>query len=104
MFLIELIGDAIIDAWFALMQWIIPEKMPGKHTRIILKIIVGLFTGILFLSVVLGVFAIISDDADTKQMGRYMVFIPLAISAVQIVVGIIHYYILLSKIPLQSFI
>lgn len=89
MFLIELIGDAIIDAWFAFMQWIVPEKALGKHTRIILKIIAGLFSCVLFLSLATGVFAIISDDPDTKQLGRYMVFIPLGISAVQIVLGII---------------
>ena len=89
MFLIELIGDAIIDAWFALMQWIVPKKALGKHTRIILKIIAGLFSCVLFLSLAIGVLAIISDDPDTKQLGRYMVFIPLGISAVQIVLGII---------------
>lgn len=37
----------------------------------------------------LGVFALISDDAYTKSVGRYMVFIPLAISVVQILFGII---------------
>jgi len=89
MFLIELIGDAIIDAWFALMQWIVPKKALGKRTRIILKVIVGFFSCVLFLSLALGVFAIISDDPDTKQLGRYMVFIPLGISAVQIVLGMI---------------
>jgi hypothetical protein len=38
---------------------------------------------------VIGIFALISDDPFTKQIGRYMVFIPLVISAVQIPLGII---------------
>ena len=89
MFFIELICDAIIDLWFALMQWIIPEKAFGKYARIILKVVVGLFSSVLFISMALGVFAIISDDPDTKQLGRYMIFIPLGISVVQIVLGIV---------------
>lgn len=42
-FLIELIGDAIVDMWFAAMQWIIPEKFLGKGVRITLKLIIGVF-------------------------------------------------------------
>ena len=37
----------------------------------------------------LGVFALISDDIYVKQIGRYMFFVPLIISAVQIFFGII---------------
>ncbi len=37
----------------------------------------------------LGVFAIISPDPDTHRLGQYMVFVPLGISIIQIVVGII---------------
>jgi len=38
---------------------------------------------------ILGFFAIISPDPDTHSVGKYMFFIPLGISAVQIVLGII---------------
>lgn len=89
MFLIELIGDAIIDAWFDVMQWIVPERVVGKYTRIIIKIIVGIFTCLLFLSMLLGLFAIVSDDPYTKQLGKYMIFIPLGVSVLQIIFGII---------------
>ena len=88
MFLIELIGDAIVDVWFAVMQWIIPEKTLSKGTRIVLKLIVSVFPLLLFMTMVLGIFAVISDDPSTRQAGRCMIFIPLGISAVQILFGI----------------
>ena len=87
--LFELIGDMIFDMWFAVMQWIIPEKILSKHAQNILKVIVGVFSCLLFITMVLGLFAIISDDVYTKHIGKYMIFIPLGISAVQILIGII---------------
>ena len=88
-FLPELIFDSILEGYFALMQWIVPQKWIGKHFQTALKIIVGIITFFLFLIMLLGIFALISDDAYTKSVGRYMVFIPLAISVVQILFGII---------------
>ena len=88
-FLIDFIFESIVDGYFALMQWIIPKRWIGKHFQTALKIIVGIITFFLFLIMLLGIFALISDDAYTKSVGRYMVFIPLAISVVQILFGII---------------
>lgn len=88
-FLIEFIFESIVEGYFALMQWIIPKKWIGEHFHTALKIIVGIITFFLFLSMLLGIFALISDDACTKSVGRYMVFIPIAISVVQIILGII---------------
>lgn len=88
-FLPELIFEAILEGYFTLMQWIIPQKWIGKHFRTALKIIVGIITFFLFLIMLLGILALISDDAYTKSVGRYMVFVPLAISTVQILFGII---------------
>jgi len=87
--LFELIGDLLIDMWFAVMQWIVPEKILCKRTRSILKVIIGVFSCLMLITMVLGLFAIISDDAYTKHVGKYMIFIPLGISAIQIVLGII---------------
>ena len=87
--MIELIGDTIVDLWFAAMQWIIPKKLLSKGVRIVLKLLIGVFSFLLFIAMILGVFALISDDPSTRQAGRCMVFIPLGISAVQIILGII---------------
>ena len=95
--LLELIFEAIIDGCFYSMQRIIPEKWLGKNFRIILKILVGIFSVILFISIFLGLFALISDDSDTKEIGRYLVFIPLAISGFQIFLGIIVHIITNKK-------
>ncbi len=79
------------------MQWIVPEKTFSKGFRTALKIFVGIFTVILFLSMFLGIFALVSDDKDTNRLGKFMVFIPLGISAVQIILGIIVHYITKKK-------
>lgn len=87
--LFELIGDLIFEMWFAIMQWIIPEKILSKRTQNLLKIIVSVFSFLLFIITVLGLFAIISDDVYTKHIGKYMFFISFGISVVQILIGII---------------
>jgi hypothetical protein len=87
-FLIELMIDMIIDMWFYAMERIVPEKTLSKGTRIVLKLIVSVFSLLLFMTMVLGIFAVISDDPSTRQAGRCMIFIPLGISAVQILLGI----------------
>lgn len=89
MFIFELIGDFIIDAWIEVMQWIVPEKSIGKIARIILKTVACIFTLLLFFTLIFGIIAILSDDAYTHLIGKYMVFIPLCISTVQIILGII---------------
>ena len=89
MFIFELIIDSIVDCWFDIMEWIVPKKSIGKIARIILKTVVCIFTLLLFISMIFGVFAIFSDDPYTHLIGKYMVFIPLCISAVQIFLGII---------------
>ena len=88
-FLFEFIFDSIIEGYFALMQWIIPKKSISDRTRVVLKIFVYIFTALLFAIMFFGIFAIISDDEYTKSIGRYMLYIPLAISLVQIVFGVI---------------
>ncbi len=88
-FSLELLVDGIIEGWLYLMEWIIPERYISRTFKNILKILVSIFSILLLSVMILGVFAIISDDAYTKQIGRYMVFIPLGISAVQIFLGII---------------
>ena len=89
MFLLELLFDGIIDGWFALMQWIVPEKTSGKRIRMILKLCIEVFVCILFFIMVIAFLAILSDDPYTKQCGQTMIFISLTISVLQILFGII---------------
>ena len=88
-FPLELLVDAIIEGWFFLMEWIIPEQYLSRTFRTVLRILVWVFSALLLFIMLLGVFALISDDIYVKQIGKYMLFIPLGISAVQIVFGII---------------
>ena len=89
LFPLELLVDGIIEGWFYLMEWIIPERYLTRTFRIVLKVFVWIFSALLLFIIFLGIFAIISPDPDTHLLGRYMVFVPLGISAVQILLGII---------------
>lgn len=71
------------------MEWIIPERYISRKLRLILKLIVWIFSVALLCIAVLGVLTVVSDDAYEKRIGRYMIFVPLAISAGQILLGII---------------
>ena len=88
-FPLELLVDAIIEGWFFLMEWIIPEQYLSRTFRTVLRILVWVFSALLLFIMLLGVFALISDDIYVRQIGKYMLFIPLGISTVQIVFGII---------------
>ena len=88
-FPLKLFGDAIIEGWFFLMEWIIPERYLSRTIRTVLRILVWVFSALLLFIMLLGVFALISDDIYVRQIGKYMLFIPLGISAVQIIFGII---------------
>lgn len=86
---IELIFEGICDGWFYLMQWIVPDKMANKRFRMILKILVGIFSIGLLITTLIGLVIMFSNDEQTKGIGKYMVFVPLVISVLQILVGII---------------
>jgi len=88
-FPLELLVDGILDGWFALMQWIVPERCASRAFRIAIKIFALIMSCLLFLVMFMGVFAVISADPYTRLIGKYMIFVPLGISALQIAVGVI---------------
>ncbi len=86
---LEFIVDAIIDLWFEAMLLIIPERAKGKPLHKLIKIAVWTFACLLFVIMGIGFFGLFSNDPDTKQLAQYIVFIPLGISGVQIIAGLI---------------
>ena len=88
-FPLEIMVDGIVEGWFFLMEWIVPKRYISHALQNVLKILVWIFSALLFLIMMLGVFAIISPDPYTHEMGKYMIFIPLGISAIQIALGIV---------------
>lgn len=86
---IDLLFEWLVESWFALMRWIIPERFLGRKFRFALKLLVGIFSCLLYMMMFIGLFALISRDESTRQIGRYMVLIPLSISAIQIGLGVL---------------
>ena len=81
--------DCIIEGWFYLMVSIVPERCLSRTLRTIIKIFVWIFSILITFIMILGFLAIISPEPETHSVGKYMFFIPLGISAIQIVLGII---------------
>ena len=88
-FFIEWIIEDILYAWFELMQWIVPEKFLNKYVKLVMKILVWIFSGVVLSVFFIGIVALFDDEPEVNSFGRYMVFISLGISAVQIILGIV---------------
>ena len=86
---LEFIVDVIIDLWFEAMLLIIPERAKSKLVHRLIKIAVWTFACLLFIVMGIGFFGLFSSDADTKHLAKCMVFIPLGISGLQIIAGLI---------------
>ena len=89
LFPLEFLVDCIIEGWFYLMVSIVPERCLSRTLRTVIKILVWIFSILLTFIMLLGFLAIISPESDTRLLGKYMFFIPLGISAIQIILGII---------------
>ena len=71
----ELIFDLIFDGWINLMQMIVPERTSNKNFRIILKILVYIFTSVLLFSIVIGLFALILNDGGAVTTNEILSFL-----------------------------
>ena len=91
-FLLELLFEGIFElilySYIKLMQLIIPKKTVSQKARKIIKIIVSGFSTILIFTIIIGIALFTEEDPYIQNLGKYMTFIPLAIIAVQILLGI----------------
>jgi hypothetical protein len=88
LFPVEALLDLIIGGWFELMQMIVPDKFITKGLWITLKIIVYIFSIAVFVVFILGLFAALLTEATVFDLWK-LIFIPLEISVVQILLGIV---------------
>lgn len=85
---LELLVDWIFESWFSLMQWIIPEKRFSKKTENILKVIVFVFSMVLLVTFIIGMLAAALTEATVLELWK-LTLLPLGISLVQIILGVI---------------
>ncbi len=88
-FLIDFIVLSIVEFWFRLMQLLIPERMQSKNLRKIIKVLVFIFSCILFVLMIIALVGMIFGDDYTRMVSKKMFFILLGTSAVQIGLGLI---------------
>ena len=79
----ELIGHCYIK----LMQLIVPDKTVSQKTKKTIKNIATTFAVLLAVVVIIGLVLLIQEDPFIKNIGKYMTYIPLAIMALQVLVG-----------------
>lgn len=84
----EFIAEFIINGYVSLMQQIIPERHTGKLARSLLKAIVAIFSAVLFSVFLIGILIAAFTEATVMNLWK-LIFIPLGISLVQIILGII---------------
>lgn len=87
-FIFEVIGEAILEGWMALMQWCVPRKSLSHKVSFVLRTFVNIFSVVL-LCMLVGLIMWVSEDRLITQIGKYMLLICLGISAVQISLGLI---------------
>ena len=93
---IEYLLELIIDGWFSLMQWIIPEKFINKGIKIVLRVIVWIVSFALLVILIIGLLAALLTEATVFDLWK-LIFIPLAISLVQIILGVVVRYVINKK-------
>ena len=94
-FVLEGILEGVLEGWFYLMTLIVPKEMNNVKVRKTLKIIVGVFSALLFVSMFLGLLMFISAESEMefRILGKRIFFISVGISIAQILLGIISRYI-----------
>ena len=88
LFPFELLFDFIVDGYFQLMQMIVPDKFITTGTRIILKVIVYIFSIAVLVVFILGVLIALLTEATVLDLWK-LIFIPLGIVVIQILLGLI---------------
>ncbi len=81
----ELIGHCYIK----LMQLIVPDETVSEKTKRTIKNIATTFAALLVVVLIIGFVLLIQEDPFNKNIGKYMTYIPLAIMALQVLVGIL---------------
>ena len=83
--MIELIGHCYIK----LMQLIVPNKTVSEKTKRTIKNIATTFAALLAVVLIIGFVLLIQEDPFIKNIGKYMTYIPLAMMALQVILGIL---------------
>lgn len=88
-FLADIFLETVGYAYIELMSLIVPKhKLSHKADRT-LRTVVSAFTLVLFFAIITGIGFMFSTNQDLKNVGYYLIFIPLGITVVQVVAGII---------------
>ena len=86
----EVLFEGIVEGWFALGQWIVPEKTLSPKARRVIKGIAFTVSALCFLSIFIGgIMWLADDDPMERTVAKYMVLIPLILSGAQVLLGVL---------------
>jgi len=86
---VEGLFELIIYCYMKLMQLIVPDKSLSAKTKKAIKNITTTFAALLAFVLIIGLLFLIQADPLIKNIGKYMTYIPLAMIALQILIGIL---------------
>ena len=86
---IEVMFELIGHCYIKLMQLIVPNKTVPEKAQRTIKNIATTFAALLAVVLIIGFVLLIQEDPFIKNIGKYMTYIPLAIMALQVLVGLL---------------
>ena len=94
---IEGILNLVIFIYLKLAHMLVPNKKISEKTETQVRDIITIVSGLLFLSLCIGLILLLPDDAALNAIGKYMTFIPLSIIGLQVILSIVVMIVKLVK-------
>lgn len=103
-FIFEIVFDGIFYAYYWLMSLIVPSKTVSKKTERRIKTAVKVFCAFSMIFMFIGLMLMLASDGDKLLVliGKLMLYIPLGITVLQVVLGIIAKIVTRNNTPKKS--
>ena len=100
----EIVFDGIFYAYYWLMSLIVPSKTVSKKTERRIKTAVKVFCVFSMIFMFIGLMLMLASDGDKLLVliGKLMLYIPLGITVLQVVLGIIAKIVTRNNTPKKS--
>ncbi len=88
-FLIEFVLEIFVEGYLEIMVALIPKDSLNPKVYKFLKVLCAVISAVCVIALMVGFMAMISNDTQEKIGGRYVFFIALSFTLIQITIGAI---------------
>ncbi len=85
----EFVLEIFVEGYVAVTMALLPKKRFGPKAYMAIKIVCVTVSVICVMGLIIGVIGMTSTDIQDKIIGRYIFFIALAVTVIQVAIGII---------------